>query len=113
MSKNNVASGLSLEFIAPSGGVVGGAPVIIGNLLVLPAVTVAQTVPFIGDVNGVWDLDAVSGDTGDAGDLVYWDDGAKKITTTVGSNKLVGAYAEVKVNGVSVVKVRMNGITFA
>ena len=43
-----------LELTAPAGGVTSGVPVQIGQLLVIPAVTVAATVAFNGQVVGVF-----------------------------------------------------------
>jgi len=111
MAKNFRDSGSKIQFTAPSGGVVGGAPVIIGNSFVLPLVTVAETVEFTGQLDGSWILDAVSGDVADEGTEGFWDDSAKNITLNPTGNTLVGVYGENKVNGVTTVKFRLNGIS--
>lgn len=88
--KTYQSSGNVLEFTAPTGGVVSGAPVLIGSLLVVPAVTVAQTLDFNGVARGVFDLPKATDDAFSEGEKVYWDDSAKKITETAGGNTLVG-----------------------
>jgi predicted RecA/RadA family phage recombinase len=85
-----VEPGEVLEFTAPSGGVVSGAPVLIGSLLVVPAADVAQTLPFEGAMRGVFDLPKATDDAFAAGAKAYWDNSAKKLTTTAGGNTLVG-----------------------
>jgi predicted RecA/RadA family phage recombinase len=45
---------------------------------------------------GGFELAAVTADTGAAGAKVYWDDNARRITTTAGSNTLVGCLFESK-----------------
>jgi len=45
------------------------------------------------------------------GDLVYWDDTAKKVTSVVGSNMLVGIVEVAAATGVATVAVKLFGVT--
>lgn len=88
--KNFVQPGSVVDFIAPSGGVVSGTPLLIGTILVVPQTTAAATEVFAGDVNGVFELPKATTTTPAAGGIAYWDDTAKKITTTASGNTAVG-----------------------
>lgn len=67
-------------------------------------VPVALAVPKDISINiEPWEYDTsqyVSGDTMAKGSLVYWDAATKKLTNTVGTNRLVGRVTSAKVNGV-------------
>ncbi len=89
--------GEALTFTAPNGGVLTGQPYLIGSLLVIAAETVAQTLPFEGEVVGVYNGTKVATEAWDELQKVYWDDTAHKFTETQGSspaNVLVGVAAK-------------------
>ena len=66
--------GETLVFIAPSGGVVIHAPLVIGRQLVVPMETKAQTLAFVGAVVGNWEVDCDAADAYAAGDGgLIWD----------------------------------------
>ena len=65
--------GESCVFVAPTGGVTIHLPVLIGNVVVIPMETKAQTLNFQGAIEGVWECDASGSDTIAAGDLLSWD----------------------------------------
>lgn len=58
---------------------------------------------------GVFDIAALSTDTGAIGVKVYWDNTNRRITATAGSNTLVGALTGAKTNGVAVARVLLDG----
>lgn len=58
---------------------------------------------------GVFDLAAVAADTGATGAKVYWDDSARRITTTEGSNILVGCLSESKSSLSTTARVMLDG----
>lgn len=61
-------------FVAPTGGVTIGVPVVIGRQLVIPLETKAQTLTFVGAINGGWEVDCDAADAfavGDGG--LIWD----------------------------------------
>ena len=88
--KTFTAPGESLELTAPSGGVVSGAPVLIGTLLVVPEASAAQTLKFNALAKGAVDGVKPASEAWTENQKIYWDDSAKKFTHVVGSNILVG-----------------------
>jgi predicted RecA/RadA family phage recombinase len=88
--KNAISDGKVLEYTAPSGGVVSGGAYLIGSLLVVATASIAQALKFEGKPAGVFDLPKATDDAFSEGLKLYWDDSAKKITTTSGGNTLVG-----------------------
>lgn len=109
--QNYVKPGKTLTFTAPTGGVVSGTAYLIGALLVVAATTVAQTLPFEGMTEGVFDLAKASGQTWTEGALVYWDNSAKNLTTTSTSNTRVGVAVRVggEISGATTGRVRLTG----
>lgn len=91
--KNYVQHGDTLTLTAPSGGVVSGSPVKIGNLLVVPQASAAQGEEFEGKTSGVFEVakhGAGSAQAWSEGSLVYWDDSNKRFTNTATGNLLAG-----------------------
>ena len=110
--KTFVHEGDRMAFTAPS-DVTAGVPIIINNLIVIPAKSVASGEDFTGHIEGIFDLPALTTDVGDQGDRVYWDvgDGHVKLDSEGGANELIGVYAEPKTNGQTTVAVRLEGVT--
>jgi predicted RecA/RadA family phage recombinase len=107
---NYVAPGEIVELTAPSGGVVTGTAYLIGSLVVVAMVTVAQTLKFSAMVTGVADLTKVSAQAWTEGVKVYWDDSAKNFTTTSGGNTLAGVAAAAAANPSATGQVRLDGV---
>lgn len=110
--KNFVQPGDAIDFIAPTGGVVGGAGFLLGVLFGVVRHTAAQTVQSILDTRGVFTLPKAASITPAPGVALYWDDTAKNVTTTVGSNVKIGAHAGLVAAGAAdaTLPVRLNGI---
>lgn len=60
-------------------------------------------------MTGVFDITALSTDTGSAGARMYWDNTNKRLTTTSTSNLFVGVLTATKANGETTARVRLNG----
>lgn len=75
--------------------------------------TAAISTPVELQTKGVFDLLAVTADTANFGDLAYWDDTAKKITTTSNGNSLVGYFTKAKINTDTTARIRLNGVSLA
>lgn len=92
--KNWLQPGDTLDVAAPSGGVVSGTPYLIGALFGVASVTAAEGETFALARTGVFqNLPKATHATDQAwavGDLLYWDDSAKKLTRTASGNTLVG-----------------------
>ncbi len=105
--------GLTGLFVAPSGGVVVGVPVVIGNLLVIPAATAAVGVDFVGYISGVFELDCDSADVIVAGDGLDWDTStgtAQPISFTTATGDLIafGVAVDASPSGAVVVLAKIN-----
>src|SRR5690242_15962991 len=86
---NFVKSGDNLTLAAPY-DVLSGAGFKVGNVFGVAANDTLSGADVECDVEGVYDL-AKDASTFAQGDLAYWDDTAKKVTSTVASNLLIGA----------------------
>lgn len=104
---NYIQPGNILDLTAPAGGVVSGVPVLIGALLVIAGVSAAEGKPFSGAVEGVFDVPAANSQAWVEGALVYWDDTAKRFTTTVGSNTKKGVAVAAKGSSAVVGRVKL------
>lgn len=102
-----------LEFTAPTGGVTKGVGVLIGNLLVIPNDTVAQTLPFRGWTTGVHTVAKAGTQAWVEGAIVYFDNTAKVFTTVSTANFRAGVAVPPTVGagaGETIGTVRLNGI---
>lgn len=111
--KNFIQPGHTITLTAPTGGVTSGTPIKIGQILVVPATTVAEGLPFEGHVTGVFDLPKVGSQAWVEGALIYFDNGADKkhCTTTASGNLLIGVAVAVVGSGAGETtgRVRLNG----
>lgn len=87
---NFVHKGVTLDLVAPAGGVVSGKTVKINSIIAVPGTSRAEGRLFAGTVEGVFDLDAKTAQAWDAGVTLYWDDTAKVYTTTATGNTKAG-----------------------
>lgn len=81
MAGDFVQPGRTLTFIAPSGGVTNGVPVLVQNVVVVPNSTVAVGIAFEGDIEGVFTLPKTAGAAWTAGQVLYWDSAAGSFAT--------------------------------
>jgi len=88
--KNFVQPGESIEFTAPSGGVVSGRGTKIGDLVVIATVTAAEGARFNGLTEGVISHAKAPSQAWAEGDRLYWDEGNKRFTKTAGGNTFAG-----------------------
>lgn len=80
----------TIDLTAPVGGVVSGNGYKIGQIFGVAARTEAAGNIFPLMVEGAFDLPKTSAEAHAEGALVYWDDTAKKTTTTSTGNLLIG-----------------------
>ena len=59
-------------------------------------------------VEGVYDVAALSTDTASVGDLLYWDNTNKRLTTTSTSNLKVGVAVAAKAGGATTARILLN-----
>lgn len=107
--KNTWQKGDTLSLTAPY-DVVSGAGFKVGLIFAVATSAALNGTAVEGQTVGVCDVLAVTADTAAApGVAIYWDDTAKKATTTVGSNIKIGVTAAAKTGTDTTVRVRLNG----
>lgn len=99
----------TIDLTAPGGGVVSGNGYKIGQIFGVAARTEAAGNLFPLMVTGAHDLPKTSAQANTEGQLVYWDDTGKKVTTTASGNLLIGVAIQVAVNPSDVGRYRLNG----
>jgi predicted RecA/RadA family phage recombinase len=105
---NFVKSGDNLTLAAPY-NVLSGGGFKVGNVFGVAANDTLSGADVECDVEGVYDLTKDSS-TFAQGDLAYWDDSAKKVTSTVGGNLLIGAVEVAAATGAATVRVNLFGV---
>lgn len=107
--KTYVQRGLSLDCVAPSGGVTSGKGVLIGTMFGVAAVTALVGESFALHLEGVYILDKATSQAWTVGAALYWDDTAKKVTTTSGGNTKIGVATAIAGSADTTGYVRLNG----
>lgn len=108
---NFVKPGIITTFTAPGGGVVSGALVRIGSLVVIATNTVAAGLPFEGDTEGVFLVPKIAGVAWIEGQLLYHDSVANNIGTVVSATTMrVGCAAVAAAGGDTTGYVRFHGV---
>ena len=107
MAKNYIQPGDVLDHVAAA-ALTSGQPVLIGKRLgiALGDAAIGDTVAL--QVKGVFEVIKVTANTPAQGDLLYWDDTAKKLTTTATSNTLAGYAAEAASGTDTTVNIALN-----
>ena len=105
---NFVKSGDHLTLAAPY-NVLSGGGFKVGNVFGVAANDTLSGGDVECNVEGVYDL-AKDASTFAQGDLAYWDDTAKAVTSTVASNLLIGAIEVAAATGVATVRVNLFGV---
>lgn len=108
--KNAIQPGESVEYTAPTGGVVSGTAYLIGAILVIAEATAAEAAKFSGLTVGLVSYAKVSAQAWTEGAKIYWDNSAKNMTTTASGNTLVGVAAAVAANPSATGLVRLDGV---
>lgn len=106
--KNYVQEGDTLTLTAPYARNAGDGA-LIGAIFGVACNDVANGSSGEFAIEGVFDITALSTDTGAAGVKMYWDDANKRLTTTPTGNTLVGALTKAKANGEITARVRLDG----
>ncbi|MFE8600237.1 DUF2190 family protein [Archangium violaceum] len=88
--KNYRQAGDTLTLTAPAGGVTSGSVYLIGALLVVATFSADDGAPFTGARSGVYELPKAGGEAWAQGAALYWDNNAKKFTTTATNNTRAG-----------------------
>lgn len=107
--RNKVQSGNVITVIAPA-LVLSGQGVLVGALFGVATGDALQGTPVEIVRKDVFDLAANGADTAAQGAKAYWDNTAKRITTTATNNTLVGAFTAAKTASDSTARVLLDGV---
>lgn len=105
---NSVSEGKTLNIIAPSGGLASGQAILVGLLLAVVVAAVLEGETAVGYIDGCYELPKATGAV-TQGVRLYWDDTAKKLTTTASGNTLAGFAADAAASGDGTVKIILKG----
>lgn len=107
MAKNFIENGEAIQITAQA-TVKSGEAVFIGDLVGVAIADIALGSLGACSTVGVWEFAAKAADNIEQGATVYWDSGEKKVTTTKGSNKVLGKAWSASPNGAEIVAVKIN-----
>lgn len=96
--RNFIQPGDSLPLTAPY-DVASGGGFLVGSLFSVAKSAALAGNPVEGMNKGVFDLAKATGQAWTQGVKIFWDDTARNLTTTVGSNKLVGVATQAQASG--------------
>lgn len=108
--KNYVQDGDVLTLTAPR-ALSSGDGFLVGSLFAVATSAAASGASVEGMTDGTIELTALNTDTASVGAKAYWDNTNFRVTTTVGSNSLIGVFAVAKTNGQTTAIVRLNGVS--
>lgn len=106
--KGYIQDGDTLPFVAPYDVAAGGGA-LVGSLFVVAIAAVLSGKGGQGRRRGVMDIAKATGEAWTQGQKVYWDNTAKKLTTTSTSNTLVGVAAQIQASGDTVGRAMITG----
>jgi predicted RecA/RadA family phage recombinase len=106
--KNYVQSGDLITVTAPY-AVSSGQGVLVGSLFGVATCDAASGASVDIMPEGVFDITALTSDTGTAGAKMYWDNTNKRLTTTTTSNTLVGVLTLAKGGSDTTARVYLDG----
>src|SRR5262245_39927960 len=108
---NNYHSpGEVMTYVAPTGGVVAGTGLMIGDLFVVPTVDAAEDAKFTGLAKGVVLHAKTSAQAWTEGVKIYFITSTSLMTTSSGGNILVGVAAKAAANPSGTGYVRLDGV---
>ena len=110
MAKNYVAPGETVTLTAPTGGVVSGQGVVIGNLFAVATGSAAEGAEFEAALTGVWSLPKAAGAI-DAGARVWFDASAGTIKNASASGLYpVGTAVAAALDAATTCAIRLDGV---
>lgn len=109
MAQNYVQEGDVLNYTNASGSTItSGAAVLIGTWLGVALADIANGATGSVAIEGVFTVAKLGTDVVSQGAALYWDNTNKRLTTTVGSNTLVGYAFAAAGNGAATVQIKLN-----
>jgi predicted RecA/RadA family phage recombinase len=111
--KNFIQNGHVITVPAPTGGIVSGEGLIVGNIFGIAAYSAAEGDPLELATTGVYKLPKASAAVLAMGARVAWDNTAKQVNTPGAGRFPIGIATEVAGNGITGVTVRLDGVATA
>lgn len=105
--RNFIQPGETITAIAPAGGIVSGAGLLIGSLFGVAAYTAAEDAEVEVAVEGVFELAKVNAQAWALGEPVFWDAATKLVTNVATGNVLIGTAVAVAANPSPTGRVRL------
>lgn len=105
--KNYVQDDENIKVTAPR-AVSSGDGVLVGALFGIALDDAGNGEDVVIVTEGVFDITALSTDTGTAGTKIYWDDTNHRVTVTATSNTFIGVLTAAKANGDTTARVRLS-----
>lgn len=88
--KTYVQDGNAIDILAPA-ALTAGQSLLVGDLFGVVLADAASGAPAVIQTSGVFTLRKATGSIG-VGARVFWDDSAKRVTTTAASNRCIGLH---------------------
>lgn len=107
MTNKYVMTGQVLDYVAGS-NIAVGAVVLMVNRIGVALAAIASGATGAVAVQGVFTVAKLSTDVVAQGDLLYWDAGNSRLTTTASTHKVAGYAAKAAGNGVTTVEININ-----
>lgn len=107
MTTKYIMSGEVIDYVA-TGTITSGQVILIGNRIGVALAPIANGSTGAVRMLGVFTIAKLSTDVVAAGDLLYWDAGNSRLTTTASSHKLAGYAFTAAGNGVTTVEISIN-----
>jgi len=109
MAKTYVQPGDVMEYTNASGAIISSGTVLkIGSRIGVVLVDIPDGKSGSVAVTGVWTIAKLGTDVVGQGDLLYWDDTNKRLTTTSTDNTLAGYAFKAAGSGVTTVEIKIN-----
>ncbi len=111
--KNFHSLGGTITIAAAAVAVASGGGLLTGHLFGVAKSAALQGAQVVVETLGCFGLPKHAGDVFAVGDLVYWDDANKVVTSTAANNHLIGCAVAPAIAGDAGAVVRLNGVTVA
>ncbi|KQM65793.1 hypothetical protein ASE75_06060 [Sphingomonas sp. Leaf17] len=108
MARNFVQPGETLTLIAPR-ALASGDGFMVGGIFAVALAAAAIGKPVEARRIGVWDLTKTAGQAWTPGQKLYWDNTTFAVTTTVGTNALIGAATQAAASAAVIGRVMVTG----
>jgi predicted RecA/RadA family phage recombinase len=107
--KNYVQKGDRLQFANSTGGTIAsGSGVLVSKRVGVAVADIPNTTTGVLAMEGVFNLPKLTTDVVAQGDILYWDNTNKRLTTTASGNTQAGYAQAAAGNGVTTVDVMLN-----